>query len=138
MRRRLVLACCGLATALGGCSTTVWTPRTPAAERREQYLHYAGPPVDSFTYLTDSYAFTTIGNYQLVLWTTINDAYLITVMPPCVGLDFARGIRLTQTANRVTRGVDKILFQDQICFISQLRPVDYLAMKREVHPPPPP
>jgi Family of unknown function (DUF6491) len=133
MRRRLVLACCGVATVLGACGTTVWTPRTPAGVRREQYLHYAGPPVDSFTYLRDYYAWTPIGNYQLVLWTTINDAYLITVMPPCVGLDFARGIHLTQTANTVTRGVDKILFQDQICFISQLRPVDYLAMKREVH-----
>jgi Family of unknown function (DUF6491) len=125
-----------VAALLAGCSSTFWTPTTPAPERREQYLHYASAPVESFTYLRDYYAWTPIGNFQLVLWTTINDAYLITVLPPCVGLDFATGIRLTKTANTVTRGVDKIEFQDQTCFISQLRPIDYEAMKREVHAPP--
>jgi len=46
---------------------------------------------------------------------------------------YARGVRLTQTANTVTARVDMLKFQDQACFISQIRPVNYLRMKQELN-----
>jgi hypothetical protein len=133
MRHRASWVLAGLAlTVLAACSTAI-PKRVSVAERREQFLQYAGPPVDTFTYLGRYYAWRPLGKLQLVIWTTINDAYLITVLPPCVGLDFATGIRLTSTGHTVTRGIDAIEFDQQHCFISQIRPVDYLAMKKATH-----
>jgi hypothetical protein len=100
---------------------------------REQFLEYAGPPVDHFTWLGRYYGWKPLGKQQVVMWTSINDAYLLTVTPPCVGLDFESGIRLTSTARTVTRGVDGLLVQGQKCFITEIRPVDYLAMKKALH-----
>ena len=123
----------GLLTGLlGGCATTVVPKQVSDSERREQFLHYAGPPIESVTYLQHYYAWRPLGNLQLVLWTTINDAYLLSVLPPCVGLDFADGISVTSSSNTITRGVDAVRFDHQYCYISQIRHVDYEAMKREV------
>ena len=128
-----MLACCAVAAVLAGCSTTVWKSRTPSAERREQYVRYAGAPVDSIARPREYYTWTPLGNDQLVLWTSVNDAYLITVLPPCAELDFVRGIRITTTGNTVTRGVDSIQFLDRTCLISQLRPVDYAVLTHEAN-----
>jgi len=118
-------------TILASCLAAAATERTKGT--LDQYRQYAGPPVRSFTYLGTYQDFTTVGPYDVVLWTTVNDAWLISVQPPCNGLVFARGIRLTQTFNTVTARVDKLKFQDQICFITQIRPVNYLKMKQELH-----
>ncbi len=125
--RRTLMLLATLLACVAGCTTQ----RTKGT--LEQFEQYAGPPVDSFTYLTHSYDFTPVGPLQLVFWPTINDAYLITVRAPCPGLAFARAARLTQTANTVTTGVDMVQFQDQSCFIKEIRPVNYLKMKQELH-----
>jgi len=119
-----------LVSVLAGCATTVVPKQLSDSERREQFLHYAGPPVDSVTYLQHYYAWRPLGNLQLVLWSSINDAYLLTVLPPCVGLDFADGINVTSSSSTITRGVDAVRFDHQYCYISQIRQVDYEAMKR--------
>ena len=100
---------------------------------REQFLQFAGPPVDRFTWIGRYYAFTVLGKQQVVVWTTINDAYLLTVTAPCVGLDFVNGIHFTSSARTVTRGVDGLLVDGQKCFITEIRPVDYRAMKKALH-----
>jgi hypothetical protein len=124
------------ALILAACATTP-NSSPPVIEHggatREQFMQYAGPPVDSFTWLARYYGWKPLGNQQVVMWTSINEAYLLTVTPPCVGLDFANGIRLTTTTRTVTRGVDGILVQGQKCFITQIRPVDYAAMKKNLH-----
>jgi len=120
-----------VASVLLGCAATA--KRTTEGGPAEQFLRYAGPPIESFTYLRHYYAWKPLGNLQVALWTDINDAYLLTVLPPCVGLDFARGISVSSTANTITRGVDALKFDQQYCFITQIRHVDYLAMKRELH-----
>jgi hypothetical protein len=124
------------ALGLAGCATAP-SSAPPIVNHggatREQFLQYAGAPVDSFTWLTRYYDFKPLGNQQVVMWTSINDAYLLTVTPPCVGLDFVNGVRLTTTQRTVTRGVDGLLVQGQKCFITQIRPIDYLAMKKDLH-----
>ena len=128
----------GLFAALGlaACATTP-SSGPPVINHegatREQFLQFAGPPVERFTWLGRYYGFRPLGKQQVVMWTSINDAYLLTVTPPCVGLDFVSGIHLTTTARTVTRGVDGLLVQGQKCFITEIRPVDYLAMKKALH-----
>lgn len=125
----LALALIGLAA----CAPAAPKRASPPSAETQQFLRFAGPAVDSFTYLRPYYSWKPLGNLQLVVWTDINDAYLITVLPPCVGLDFANGIRVTSASHMVTRGIDAIDFDGQHCFISQIRPVDYLAMKKATH-----
>jgi len=96
------------------------------------YQQYAGPPVDGFTYLGRYDSWTSVGQYQLVVWTTINDAYLITVRPPCINLPFAQHIGLTQTNHTVTQKFDFVLVGRDRCWIQSIQPVNYLQMKRDM------
>ncbi|MGH8139333.1 MAG: DUF6491 family protein [Steroidobacteraceae bacterium] len=101
-------------------------------EQLERYVKYAGPPVDHFTYLGRYDGWQSLGRYQLVLWTTINDAYLITVLPPCEDLQFTQRIGLTSTAHTVSARFDNVLVRHWRCQISEIRPVDYLRMKQDL------
>lgn len=118
--------------SFAACTTT---PAPPAATPQEQaeYLHFAGQPIDSFTYLEHYYSWKPLGQQQLVLWTDIDDAYLITVWPACVGLQYAFRIRLTSESHIVTRRIDAVTFGDQHCYITQIRPIDYRAMRQQYH-----
>ena len=95
-------------------------------------MRYAGPPVDHITYLGHYDNWQSVGQYQLVLWTNINDAYLITVRPPCEDLQFAQRIGVTQTANTISSRFDSVLVKHWRCQIEEIRPVDYLRMKRDL------
>jgi hypothetical protein len=96
------------------------------------YQQYAGAPVEGFTYLGRYDSWTSLGRYQLVVWTTPNDAYLITVRPPCTELPFAQHIGLTQTNHTVTQRFDFVLVGRDRCWIQSIQPVNYLQMKRDM------
>jgi hypothetical protein len=98
----------------------------------ELYHQYAGAPIDSFTYLGRYDSWTYIGNYEVVVWTTINDAYLIKVKQPCSELPFAQHIGLTQTVHTVSRKFDFVVVGRDKCWIDSIQPVNYLQMKRDM------
>ena len=100
-------------------------------QQAELYHQYAGPPIDSFTYLGRYDSWTSIGKYELVVWTSINDAYLIKVRPPCEELPFAQHIGLTQTAHTVSKNFDFVIVGRDKCWIDSIQPVNYLQMKRD-------
>jgi Family of unknown function (DUF6491) len=95
-----------------------------------QYMDYAGAPVDSFTYFGRFSGFQTLGRYQLVVFTGVNDAYLLTVAPPCMDLEFATGVGFTSTAHTVYRGFDSVRFNRERCMITEIRPINYREMKK--------
>lgn len=108
-------------------------PQNAAATRQASlYDQYAGAPVDAFTYLGRYDSWTSIGNNQLVVWTTPNDAYLITVRPPCTQLPWVQHIGLTQTSHTVTQKFDFVLAGHDRCWIQSIQPVNYLQMKRDM------
>jgi hypothetical protein len=78
-------------------------------ETLDRYLRYAGPPVDQITYLAHYDNWQVVSPYQIVLFANINDAYLITVWPPCENLQFANRLGITQTANTISSRFDAIL-----------------------------
>jgi hypothetical protein len=101
-------------------------------EQRARYEAYAGPPIEKFTYLGRYDSWQPVGTNELVVWTTINQAYLITVAPPCENLEFANRIGLTQTANTVSARFDFVkVGHEWRCPIQQIRPVDYLRMRQD-------
>lgn len=101
------------------------------AEALEQYLQYAGPPVDHLTYFGHYDNWQSVGQYQLVLWTGINEAYLITVASPCENLRFANRIGLTHTTNTIYSKLDAVLVKHWRCQIIEIRPINYLKMRQD-------
>ena len=124
-------ACILLVAALlaAGCSGIPRRERDQ--EQLDRYMRYAGEPVDHITYLGHYDNWQSVSRYQLVLWTNINDAYLITVRPPCEDLQFAQRIGITQTASTISSRFDAVLVKHWRCQISEIRPVDYLRMKKD-------
>jgi hypothetical protein len=71
------------------------------------YTDYAGEPVKSF-YMSSFEGWTAISKDQLVVWSGINKAYLLTVTGYCPDLQVAQAIAVTATGNTVDR-VEKVL-----------------------------
>jgi hypothetical protein len=120
-----------LATALlmAGCSGIPRRERDQ--EQLDRYLRYAKAPVDRITILGHYDNWQAVGEYQVVLWANINDAYLITVSPPCENLQFAQRIGLTQTADTIYARLDAIVVKHWRCQITEIRPIDYMQMRRD-------
>jgi hypothetical protein len=114
---------------LAACTDIPLSKREQAETAR--YLQYAGPPIDEFTYLGRYDSWTALNKDQIVVWTTINDAYLITVAQPCTDLPFVQHIGLTSTQHTVNRRFDFVKVHGQNCFIKEIRPVNYLKMKQD-------
>jgi len=122
----ILLAAALLTTACSGIPR-----RERDQEQLDRYLRYAKDPVDHITYLGHYDNWQSVSRYQIVLWTNINDAYLITVRPPCEDLQFAQRIGITQTASTISSRFDAVLVKHWRCQISEIRPIDYLQMRRD-------
>jgi len=119
-------------TALGLLASCVAPPPSKADVALEAtLLKYAGPPIDSFTYLGRYDDFRTLGNKAVVLFTTVNDAYLIRVLDPCYGLQDADRVGLTFESHTVNRTFDKVIVRQLRCRIDTIQHIDYAAMKRD-------
>jgi uncharacterized protein DUF6491 len=107
------------ATLLAGC----------ANNPKLDYSDYVGEPVKSF-YMPNFDGWTPVSKDQLVVWTGINEAYLLTVTGYCPDLKFANTIAVTSTANTVDK-FEKVLVGRDRCFIKEIRPVDTKQMKAD-------
>ena len=123
-----LIGLCFLAACSGG-----GIPRHDSQQQlRDRYANYAGPPLDGFTYLGRYDSWESIGNNQLVVFTTPFDAYLVTVQGPCSDLNFVNTIGLTSTGNTVSSRLDSVKVKRQLCPISEIRRVDYQKMKADM------
>jgi hypothetical protein len=106
--------------------------RANEQQLREQYLQYAATPIDHFTYLSRYDSWRALSRTQLVVWTTMNDAYLLTVREPCINLQFTQRIGLSSTAGTVSNGLDFVLVDHDRCQITEIRPLDYRKMRADL------
>ena len=118
------------AALLASCSSIPLKQRDAAV--RSRFEAYAGKPVDHFTWLTHYDGWEPISHYQLVVWTDISQAYLITVFSPCTDLMFARRIGLSSTADTVYAHFDAVHADGWRCQIDTIRPVDYRRMQHDL------
>jgi uncharacterized protein DUF6491 len=100
-----------------------------ASSPKLDYTDYVGEPVKSF-YMDNFDGWTPVSKDQLVVWTGINEAYMLTVTGYCPDLKFANTIAVTSTANSVDK-FEKVLVGRDRCFIKEIRPVDTKAMKAD-------
>ena len=102
------------------------------AAERNRFEAYAGKPVDHFTWLVRYDGWEPISRDQLVVWTDIDTAYLITVFRPCTDLMFARRIGLSSTADTVYAHFDSVRVEGWRCTINTIQPVDYRRMQHDL------
>ncbi|MBU6198913.1 MAG: hypothetical protein KGI64_05230 [Xanthomonadaceae bacterium] len=101
------------------------------AQQLAHYQKYAQAPVERFP-MVSLWQWQVVGKDKVVVWPTINTAYLITVYKPCINLDWARGIGITQnTSMHVDAKFDSIVFDHQNCRIQEIRPIDYKALRAD-------
>ncbi|NDD73444.1 MAG: hypothetical protein EBZ40_00465 [Gammaproteobacteria bacterium] len=124
-RHRLVLPLL-VALVTAGCAGDL--SRREAATRKS-YVDYAGEPIkEFFAWRIDGW--TPVSRNQLIVWTGINEAFLLTVWDTCPDIDFATTVSLSTLMRTVTT-FDKVAVGRQICPIREIRKVDIKRMKAE-------
>jgi len=124
MKLRILL----LATLVGlsACATEVTRrPVTPPL----RYTDYAGPVIEEFHYFRLD-GWEVVSRNQLVVWTGLQEAYLLKVWETCEDLEFAFHIGLSSSFNRVSR-FDKIHVGRDRCPIDEIRRIDVPRMKAD-------
>ncbi len=117
--------------ALAGC--TGISSRESAADQFERYMDYAGAPIESFSVLGRINGWQPLGSRTLVVWTGVNEAYLLRVGSHCGSeLSHALGIGLTSSIGTVSRGFDAVRVGHYECTITEIRPVDYRQMREDL------
>jgi hypothetical protein len=123
-----------IAVALGvlaACSPGIPVRQDPE-EVRTRYESYAGAPIDHFTWLGHYDGWEALGREDLVLFTSVNNAYLLKVSPPCHDLRTAERVGLTSTGGSVYARLDSVTTRTWRCRILQIRRVDYRRMKADL------
>ena len=93
------------------------------------YLDYAGKPVRGFTSFRLQ-SWQPLSRDRLVLWTGVNEAYLVTVWRSCPDLQFAHSIHVSSTGSQITT-FDHVNVGRDRCQISEIRPIDVRRMKAD-------
>ena len=107
------------AALLAGCATG---PKL-------DYTDYAGEPVKSF-YMANFDGWSVVSKDQVVIWSGMNKAYLLTLTGYCPDLQHVNAIAVTSTGNTVDR-FEKVIVGKDRCFINEIRPLDTKQMKED-------
>jgi len=131
MNRRLVATLVAAFASVATCLTA--HADTPETQQRnlDRYTPYLQAPVDQFQYWS-LYKWQLVGAEKIVVWTTVKDAYLLTVEQPCAKLQWANGITLsTQQSRFVSRRLDYVNADGDRCRIIQIQPLDYARLLKD-------
>lgn len=127
-----LFAILALAALLSGCATS----RPSEAERLALYRGHAGEPVKYFDYFGQINGWTPLGDRALTVWTRPNRAYLLELSGPCMDLDFAPAISISNQMGRVAARFDNVIVHGGggssmrfPCRIQEIRPLDVKALK---------
>jgi hypothetical protein len=142
-----IAALAAVLVLLGACVSKSGSPPgsgTPAQQQAlARYTQFAGPPLQSFTWLGRFWSWEPLSRDQLAVWTTANEAYLLQIWPPCDLRWAGLGIGISSTARTIYRGADSVIVRSggagpTSCPIDSIRRIDVQRMRAELHTPPPP
>jgi hypothetical protein len=121
-----------LATGLlGACSGMAHRDAEPSLE---PYLRYAGPPIQRFDIRNSYDGWQVVADHQLALFVA-NDAYLLSVAPPCAQLLYALDIRLSNASPGTVSRFEYVLFNRGRCLIDEIRQIDNRRMQQDAAQP---
>ena len=124
---RKLLAIVLTALVASGCASGL--TRATGDDRIARYEPYIGEPIDGFTaFRQDSWH--PVARDKFILWTGINDAYLLTIIGTCPDLRFENRVAVTSTGSRITT-FDQVRLRGHRCPIEEIRPVDVRQMKAD-------
>jgi len=95
-----------------------------------RYPDYAGDPVDTVDTMGRVTGWSSVSRTQLVIWTGLNEAWLIKVWDTCPDLMFAETVSVSRSGSRITK-FDRVQVGVDRCQISEIRPVDVKQMKAD-------
>ncbi|HEU0226084.1 MAG TPA: DUF6491 family protein [Steroidobacteraceae bacterium] len=120
----VLLATAALAAGCAGGSSISRSDRA-----LEKYEPYIGEPIRGFTaFRIDSWQ--SVDRDHLILWTGINDAWLITIGGSCPDLMFTDRIRVTSTGSQIST-FDKVIVRGDTCLIDTIQPINIRQMKAD-------
>jgi hypothetical protein len=127
-----------LAAMVAACSNT---PRLSPTQRLELFRANAGEPVSSFSMLGRSFSsWSSLGNQSLAVWTRPGQAYLLELTSPCLDLNFATAISISNMMGRVSSGFDSVYVRGGAgagnpmrlpCRINTIRPVNVATLRQD-------
>lgn len=97
-------------------------------ERLAEYERFAGEPVADMPFWRLQ-SYESLGNEAVVVWTAVNKAWLIKVLPPCTDLPWAKAVGLSSNNHRVSAKFDHVVAGQDRCNIASIQAVDYKAMR---------
>jgi hypothetical protein len=97
-------------------------------ERLAEYERFAGDPVKDMPFWRLQ-SYEALGNEAVVVWTGVNKAWLIKVLPPCTDLPWAKAVGLSSTNHRVSAKFDHVVAGRDHCNIASIQPVDDKAVR---------
>lgn len=103
-------------------------------QKLARYQPYLGETVSQYNRYTRDDGWVEVDNEHVIVTTNVNDAYMLTVAPPCMNLPFA-GVRIGVTErfpNVVSSGFDSVLVRGERCRILKIQKVDYKRMQADL------
>ena len=131
----------GFAIALASLlAANAWaqSPAQRDAQDLARFQGHASPPqksmhffkMDGFQYLGKDAQKQDV----VAVWTGVNQVYMLTLQSPCINVDLAFAVSLTNTMGDVNAGMDYVKYNHngpQQCRIQTIQKVDYKAVRAE-------
>jgi hypothetical protein len=124
---KTVLALALVAAVASGCASGL--SRSSGDRVLERYEPYLGEPIREFTAFRPQ-SWQSVSRSQLILWTSISEAYLLTISNNCPDLMFTDSVRVTSTGSRIST-LDQVLVRGNRCPIQQIQPIDIRQWRKD-------
>ena len=125
MKTTLALALTAIVAS--GCASGL--SRTRGDQVLARYEPYIGEPIHSFTAFRQQ-SWQPVSRTQLILWTSISDAYLLTITNNCPDLMFSNAVSVSSTASSIST-LDHVTVRGDLCLIEKIQPIDMRAYRRD-------
>lgn len=124
---KTLLALALTAVVASGCASGL--SRTRGDQVLARYEPYIGEPIHSFTAFRQQ-SWQPVSRTQLILWTSISDAYLLTLTNNCPDLMFSNSVSVSSTASSIST-LDHVNVRGDRCLIEKIQPIDMRAYRRD-------
>lgn len=124
---RTMLALALVAAVACGCASGL--SRSSGDRVLERYEPYIGEPIRGFTAFRPQ-SWQPVSRNQLILWTSISDAHLLTISNNCPDLMFTESVRVTSTGSKIST-LDQVLVGSNRCPIQKIQPIDIRQWRKD-------
>jgi hypothetical protein len=121
-----------LAALLTACASGIPQRTEGTFSEVDRYLQYDQGSVGSINYFGRFDGWRPLERERLLVWDGLDNAYLISVAPPCRDLEFTNMIGFTtRVRGTISSGIDAVQTSSERCRITEIRRIDYRKMKQD-------